>query len=76
MGGGFSAKAERVALMCGASWNEAQRGTNAIGTALIETNEVEIHGGEHFLERNGFALRGCTHHVGIRVVDGYSRYIG
>lgn len=50
----FLSKAERVALMCGASWNESQRGTNAIGTALAERNEVEIHGGEHFLERNGF----------------------
>ena len=50
----FLSKAERVALMCGASWSESQRGTNAIGTALAERNEVEIHGGEHFLERNGF----------------------
>lgn len=50
----FLSKAERVALMCGASWSESQRGTNAIGTALAELNEVEIHGGEHFLERNGF----------------------
>ncbi len=50
----FLSKAERVALMCGASWAESQRGTNAIGTALAETVEVEIHGGEHFLDRNGF----------------------
>lgn len=50
----FLSKAERVALMCGASWCESQRGTNAIGTALAELSEVEIHGGEHFLERNGF----------------------
>lgn len=50
----FLSKAERVALMPGAFWSEAQRGTNAIGTALAELSEVEIHGGEHFLERNGF----------------------
>ena len=50
----FLSKAERVALMCGASWSESQRGTNAIGTALTELNDVEIHGGEHFFERNGF----------------------
>lgn len=50
----FLTKAERVALMCGASWHETQRGTNAIGTALAERMDVEIHGGEHFLERNGF----------------------
>lgn len=50
----FLSKAERVALMCGASWNENQRGTNAIGTALAEFEEVEINGAEHYLERNGF----------------------
>lgn len=50
----FLTKAERVALMCGASWAENQRGTNAIGTALAESREVEIHGAEHFLDRNGF----------------------
>ncbi len=50
----FVGKAERVALTSGASWHEAHRGTNAIGTALAERTAVEIHGGEHFLERNGF----------------------
>ena len=50
----FVGKAERVALTSGASWHEAHRGTNAIGTALAECSAVEIHGGEHFLERNGF----------------------
>ena len=50
----FLDKAERVALACGASWHEEQRGTNAIGTALAERGAVQIHGAEHFLERNGF----------------------
>ena len=50
----FLERAERVALMCGAYWSEDQRGTNAIGTALAERQPVEIHGAEHFLERNGF----------------------
>ena len=50
----FLSKAERVALACGASWHESQRGTNAIGTALAEVDEVEIHGAEHYLERNAF----------------------
>ena len=36
----FLTKAERVALMCGASWAENQRGTNAIGTALAESRDV------------------------------------
>jgi transcriptional regulator of acetoin/glycerol metabolism len=50
----FLGKAERVALSSGASWHEKHRGTNAIGTALAEASGVEIHGAEHFLERNGF----------------------
>ena len=50
----FLSKAERVALKCGASWHESQRGTNAIGTALAEAGEIEIHGAEHYLDRNGF----------------------
>ncbi len=54
----FLGKAERVALSCGASWHEQHRGTNAIGTALTEARGVEIHGAEHFLERNDFLT--CT----------------
>ncbi len=50
----FLNKADRVALKCGASWAENQRGTNAIGTALAEGNEIEIHGAEHYLEPNEF----------------------
>jgi transcriptional regulator of acetoin/glycerol metabolism len=50
----FLGKAERVALSQGVSWNEQHRGTNAIGTALAEISGIEIHGAEHFLERNSF----------------------
>lgn len=50
----FLGKAERVALTSGASWHESQRGTNAIGTALAEMAPLEVHGAEHFLERNSF----------------------
>lgn len=50
----FLSRAERVALMQGASWHENQRGTNAIGTAIAECAPIAIHGAEHFLERNGF----------------------
>ena len=38
----FLGKAERVALLAGASWHEEQRGTNAIGTALAESCGIEI----------------------------------
>jgi transcriptional regulator of acetoin/glycerol metabolism len=50
----FLDRAERVALMPGASWAERYRGTNAIGTALAEHSAVTVHAGEHYLERNGF----------------------
>jgi transcriptional regulator of acetoin/glycerol metabolism len=50
----FLSKAERVALRLGASWAENQRGTNAIGTALADAQAIEIHGSEHYLDRNGF----------------------
>lgn len=54
----FLQRAQQVALSCGASWLETHRGTNAIGTALAERCSMEIHGGEHFLERNEFLT--CT----------------
>ena len=50
----FVSRADRVALSAGASWDENQCGTNAIGTALSEESPVSILGAEHFLERNGF----------------------
>jgi transcriptional regulator of acetoin/glycerol metabolism len=54
----FLQRAHQVALSCGASWQEQHRGTNAIGTALAEGCIIEIHGGEHFFERNDFLT--CT----------------
>jgi transcriptional regulator of acetoin/glycerol metabolism len=50
----FLSRAERVALMPGATWGEQYRGTNAIGTALAEGSPVVVHGAEHYLERNAF----------------------
>ena len=54
----FVSKADRVLLKTGASWLEKHRGTNAIGTALIERAAVSVNGSEHFLEGNGFLS--CT----------------
>lgn len=48
----FLHRADQVALRPGASWAEDQRGTNAIGTALIEKAFIRVHGQEHFLSRN------------------------
>ncbi|MFJ3050735.1 sigma-54-dependent Fis family transcriptional regulator [Pseudomonas nitroreducens] len=35
----------------GACWSEAARGTNALGTALVEKRATQIDCGEHFLDR-------------------------
>ncbi len=50
----FLDKAQRVALRRGASWDERERGTNAIGTAVAERAALQVRGAEHFLEQNGF----------------------
>ncbi|PKO83157.1 MAG: sigma-54-dependent Fis family transcriptional regulator [Betaproteobacteria bacterium HGW-Betaproteobacteria-11] len=50
----FGNKAARVHLAPGASWHEAQRGTNAVGTALAERAPVVVSGAEHFFVSNGF----------------------
>lgn len=54
----FLDRAQRVALRPGANWHEQWRGTNAIGTALADAAPIVVHGGEHFLARNGFLT--CT----------------
>ncbi|PKO87397.1 MAG: sigma-54-dependent Fis family transcriptional regulator [Betaproteobacteria bacterium HGW-Betaproteobacteria-10] len=50
----FVDRADRVTLSAGASWDENLRGTNAIGTALVEEGAAEVLGAEHFLVNNGF----------------------
>lgn len=50
----FLDRANKVSLNPGSSWNETQRGTNAIGLALADSSSVEVHGAEHFLDRNSF----------------------
>jgi transcriptional regulator of acetoin/glycerol metabolism len=40
--------AETIYLMPGATWSEAQCGTNAIGTALALGQPVQIHSAEHY----------------------------
>ncbi|MBS0445083.1 MAG: sigma-54-dependent Fis family transcriptional regulator [Proteobacteria bacterium] len=49
----FLPKAERIALSPGIVWSEAGRGTNAIGTALIEGRALAVLGREHYLPENG-----------------------
>ncbi|MBC9071720.1 sigma-54-dependent Fis family transcriptional regulator [Thauera sp. CAU 1555] len=50
----FLDRAARVALGPGACWSEAEKGTNAIGTALQAGRTVAVLGEEHFLRRNHF----------------------
>lgn len=54
----FVRKAQRVSLLPGGVWSEECEGTNAIGTALMERQFIEISGAEHFLEENQFLT--CT----------------
>ncbi len=39
----------RASLLPGASWSEEHRGTNAIGTALVERLPISVQGSEHFM---------------------------
>ncbi|RQP25631.1 sigma-54-dependent Fis family transcriptional regulator [Piscinibacter terrae] len=51
---GFLQRASKVALAPGANWSEASKGTNAIGTTLMNEAPTVVHGEEHFMQANGF----------------------
>jgi sigma-54 dependent transcriptional regulator, acetoin dehydrogenase operon transcriptional activator AcoR len=65
-GGMFDDAAARVRLIEGARWSEDVRGTNAIGTALIEKQLVAVLGAAHFERRNHGIF--CYAHP---ILDGY-----
>jgi transcriptional regulator of acetoin/glycerol metabolism len=67
----FLDKAGRVALMPGACWGEAQVGTNAIGTAIVEDTSVEVIGGEHYFAPHGILSCSAT-----PIHDPYGRLVG
>jgi transcriptional regulator of acetoin/glycerol metabolism len=50
----FVARAQQVALQPGVTWDEDHKGTNAIGTALVEQTAVTVNGSEHFFPVNHF----------------------
>ncbi|MFS0598252.1 sigma-54-dependent Fis family transcriptional regulator [Peribacillus frigoritolerans] len=50
----FIRHADNVSLRKGANWLEESKGTNAIGTAIVERNPVLIHGSQHFHQDNHF----------------------
>jgi transcriptional regulator of acetoin/glycerol metabolism len=47
-------RTRQVYLCAGATWGEADVGTNAIGTALVEKRPIEIYAWEHFSQGNQF----------------------
>jgi transcriptional regulator of acetoin/glycerol metabolism len=51
-------RAEEIALVSGAAWDELATGTNAIGTALAVGQAVQVHAAEHFCE--GIQRWTCT----------------
>ncbi|WP_027211954.1 sigma-54-dependent Fis family transcriptional regulator [Burkholderia sp. WSM2232] len=67
----FVAKAKRVALCPGVSWAEADRGTNAIGTALVDGQPTVVHADEHFLHANRILTCSCA-----PIADPFGRTIG
>lgn len=50
----FLAKASKVALQPGVNWSEHSKGTNAIGTALIDEMPTLVHADEHYMHANHF----------------------
>jgi transcriptional regulator of acetoin/glycerol metabolism len=50
----FLRRASRVALAPGANWSECSKGTNAIGTTLVDEAPTVVHADEHFVRANGF----------------------
>jgi transcriptional regulator of acetoin/glycerol metabolism len=50
----FLEKANRVALQPGVSWSEEGKGTNAIGTAIVEKKPTLVHAHQHYLQANHF----------------------
>ena len=50
----FLGRASKVALAPGVNWSESTKGTNAIGTALVEEVPTLVHADEHYLHANQF----------------------
>lgn len=50
----FLSRAAKVALQPGVNWSEPAKGTNAIGTALIEELPTLVHADEHYMHANHF----------------------
>ena len=67
----FLEKADRVALKPGVAWSESSKGTNAIGTAIVEQLPIQVHAHEHFLISNHFLTCSAS-----PIVDHQGKVIG
>lgn len=67
----FLDRAGRVALAPGACWKEAEIGTNAIGTAIVEGRSVEVRGAEHY--RAPHHILSCS---AAPIFDPYGQLVG
>ena len=78
-GGEFLTMSQRLELVEGAAWAEPARGTNAIGTALIEQEDVVVLGAAHLQQPNhalvcyGALVRDPSHEI-VGVLDVTSRH--
>ncbi len=61
----FLDRASKVALSPGVEWSEESKGTNAIGTALVEQAPVSVHGSQHFFSANHF----LTIYLGLELLS-------
>ncbi|MBF9003159.1 sigma-54-dependent Fis family transcriptional regulator [Vibrio nitrifigilis] len=50
----FRERLLQIALEPGSCWQEKVKGTNAIGTALIETKPISVIGEQHFIRQHQF----------------------
>jgi transcriptional regulator of acetoin/glycerol metabolism len=50
----FIDRARKVWLDAGANWHEKVKGTNAIGTALVEKKPISVVGEQHYCQENHF----------------------
>ncbi|MBH9738604.1 sigma-54-dependent Fis family transcriptional regulator [Vibrio navarrensis] len=50
----FRERLTEIALSSGACWQEKLKGTNAIGTALIEAKPISVIGDQHFIQHHRF----------------------
>ncbi len=50
----FVNRASKVAMQPGVNWSESSKGTNAVGTTLIEETPTFVHADEHYMHANHF----------------------